>query len=143
MEYTREIAAACASIGARLLDRYDPNWVDHIETERLDMSDGESCIIGQLYPSPEGDYYGAILAKFEGDPRWRDAVDVLAAEHSDLFEEMRYQGEFPDRFLGFNVPDPDDIDDYDIDEMNWFGWLDDAWQSEIRHRRDEAVFQKA
>lgn len=35
--------------GAMMLDWVMPGWVERINTERLDMKDGNWCILGQLY----------------------------------------------------------------------------------------------
>lgn len=47
MSFTTLVAA-----GVDLLDTYDPKWFEKINTETLDMSNEDDCILGQLF----GDY---------------------------------------------------------------------------------------
>jgi hypothetical protein len=42
-------AAARVARGAALLDRLRPDWADIVNTDRLTMTDGHYCIVGQLY----------------------------------------------------------------------------------------------
>lgn len=35
--------------GVALLDATEPGWVHRINTEKLDVSHGEACVLGQLY----------------------------------------------------------------------------------------------
>jgi hypothetical protein len=38
-----------ASAGFKLLDEHEPDWFMHLDTERLDISDGCDCVLGQLH----------------------------------------------------------------------------------------------
>jgi len=38
-----------ASRGAQFLDEKDPGWFTKIDTRTLDISDGNACVLGQLY----------------------------------------------------------------------------------------------
>ncbi len=44
-------AATAVARGAAYLDRVRPAWRSEIDVERLDISDGGDCVIGQLYGS--------------------------------------------------------------------------------------------
>ena len=52
------IAWVVARRGERLLDRVQPDWRDKVDRERLCMSDGCDCILGQVY----GDYNDGLIA---------------------------------------------------------------------------------
>lgn len=39
--------------GAKVLDEYLPKWYDTLDPMRLDISNGETCVLGQLYPDIE------------------------------------------------------------------------------------------
>ena len=38
-----------AKAGATLLDIVRPGWADQVSPERLDLSDCQACVLGQLY----------------------------------------------------------------------------------------------
>lgn len=68
---------------AVLLDGTMPGWADKIDVDKLDMDDGENCILGQLY----GDFTAAprnLKCYTDGSYRWAfDAgasLDDWAAE---------------------------------------------------------------
>ena len=42
--------------GAALLDAQVPNWRDRIDVDRLNMSSGENCVLGQLYLNEYGEH---------------------------------------------------------------------------------------
>lgn len=37
--------------GVEILDREEPGWVNHLNTDTLDISSLENCVLGQLYGS--------------------------------------------------------------------------------------------
>ena len=43
--------------GAKLLDSVDPDWYKKVKITTLDMSNGNVCVLGQLYD----DYYEGLL----------------------------------------------------------------------------------
>lgn len=58
MTTATERAIAAASAGASLLDRLEPKWFTLVDTDRLDIDDTNTCILGQVY----GDYYDGLRA---------------------------------------------------------------------------------
>ena len=52
----QKIAAYLASMGAKYLDDYMPDWRDRVNEEYLSMASGQSCILGQVF----GDYEAGI-----------------------------------------------------------------------------------
>lgn len=45
----REKARIAVAKGATLLDRKMPNWHQKIDLSRLDLANGEACVLGQLF----------------------------------------------------------------------------------------------
>jgi len=136
MSYDEEVAARCASNGALLLDQYDPNWYLHIDLEDFDISNGCRCILGQLYGDNTRDRYQdyvTILHEKFSDYRWQQLTLALSTDYYDLFRRLN-KNEFPDAFLGFDVP-------WGLEEdpsSKWYDWLEQSWVSEINVRRGSA-----
>lgn len=68
METITETPEQRVARGAALLDERVPGWRANIDTDRLDMTDGSQCVLGQLAPMITGgqwDSYGdAVTALF-------------------------------------------------------------------------------
>jgi hypothetical protein len=134
MNYSPDTAAATASIGARLLDRYDPNWYEHIDIDTLNMYRGQYCVIGQLYmPGTHVFAYEEALSALFLDPKWYNPIALLADEEKTLYQALSDEEHtYPVAFLGFDVPFGEDEDDVD----QHYAWLKDAWIAEIDFRRE-------
>lgn len=68
---TRDEIAAAAAVGAALLDRVEPGWAERVESERLDLRDVQTCVLGQVYGSfSEGSevVFGAVFD--DQDSEW-------------------------------------------------------------------------
>lgn len=48
-----------AAAGAAWLDKHVPDWLNQIDTGRLDLADCSACMLGQIYR----DYWNAPLVK--------------------------------------------------------------------------------
>ena len=46
---TFEAARGRAEAGARLLDDHDPGWAAGVDPGRLELADGQACVLGQLW----------------------------------------------------------------------------------------------
>ena len=46
---TLDAARARAARGADFLDGANPGWAAHVDPDRLELSDGRSCVLGQLH----------------------------------------------------------------------------------------------
>ena len=51
MATTNAVLKARVERGAALLDAEEPGWAPRIDVPTLDISDGEHCVLAQLYPS--------------------------------------------------------------------------------------------
>ena len=47
------LAAKAVARGARLLDKIMPGWDKKIDLHDLDLSDGSTCVLGQLFDEPQ------------------------------------------------------------------------------------------
>ena len=52
MAVTDQVLKARVERGAALLDAEQPGWCERIDVPTLDMRNGCSCVLGQLYPAP-------------------------------------------------------------------------------------------
>jgi len=90
--------AAAVARGAGLLDQLFPGWLDRVDLDRLDLSDPDGCLLGQMYGS-----YGLALSVlrisevtaadygFQASTRWhpRRQFAVLTAAWRDLITSRR------------------------------------------------------
>lgn len=76
---TIHLAIERVNRGAQLLDRQNPSWMDRVFPQRLQMSSGRWCIIGQTY----GDYdsVGIPFGMDSLDTDVADEVQDKAVEH--------------------------------------------------------------
>lgn len=86
--YPRTIKAA-----AKFLDKHEPGWADRVNLDRLDMNEGHTCILGQVFmsqaePALDGDGFGFAVTKFGWEKvdvsdkifGWHAPVDVWTKE---------------------------------------------------------------
>lgn len=57
--------------GAKFLDAVRPNWTDDIDLDRLDLQDGDNCILGQLF-----DDYSRVGGVTGSTHEWRHWADL-------------------------------------------------------------------
>lgn len=94
-------------LGIALLEaKYGVDWVEHIDTSTLVMSDGERCVLGQLYHVNAAD-------------TGRDGFEVG-------IDELGLEGDYEAQKYGF---DRDDLGGVEYRD------LQDAWVAEIAQRR--------
>jgi len=70
----QKIAAYLAGLGAEYLDSYAPDWRDRVDEQRLTMSSGQSCILGQVF----GDYEAGINQIYRARARDEEYVDITS-----------------------------------------------------------------
>ena len=73
--------------GARLMDRILPGWHNQVDLDKLDMSSGSMCLLGQTF----GIHHERCLAQEMYPEEYKEALDKTCAEGSD----------FRDKFKGF------------------------------------------
>ena len=107
-----------AAQGAAYLDDADPGWYRHVEADSLALSDGQSCILGQLH----GDFrLGLIRAHL---------LNLSSAPRANLS---------PVRLGFFAVRGADPA----VEALD-YDYLDQAWREEVLRRQaeDAASFEE-
>lgn len=56
-----------AKAGAQFLDTMFPGWCDYISIEKLNLSDAETCILGQLYGEYSNGLYELELEMWDAE----------------------------------------------------------------------------
>jgi hypothetical protein len=84
--------------GAQLLDEEKPDWVEKIIPDRLNMSNGNFCVIGQVY-GEYGEYVGVPFGVGYGSEAGEEVTpqaiengfltDVEASDHRNLDKDER------------------------------------------------------
>jgi len=79
---TAEYAVSC---GVAVLDELSPGWADSVDVDTLDVSNGDVCILGQLF----GDYLtGCDMLHLRGDAPARCGFNVVVdKEETDATAE--------------------------------------------------------
>lgn len=49
----RRLARAAVARGTKVLDKIMPGWAGKIDLSRLQLDDGEECVLGQLFDEPQ------------------------------------------------------------------------------------------
>lgn len=73
-------------LGALLLDRLRPNWFREIDLRTLNLSNGEFCMLGQLFDAKSAhvngfDYVARWLADYRGLSIFDDTIDDWFARY--------------------------------------------------------------
>lgn len=108
-------------LGALLLDRLRPEWFSEIDLDKLDLSHGECCVLGQLFDFESAyvngfAYIAELLADYRGLSIFDDTIDGWFAGY------------------GFFATG-DDRDRYHLFSMDsLWALLTPLWMSEVRAR---------
>ncbi|WP_095511485.1 hypothetical protein [Rubrivirga marina] len=82
---TLDAARARAARGAALLDDRDPGWADRVDPGSLHLSDGEACVLGQLWGEYRQGLGRARVLDFSSAPgRFVSPVDLGFQAVGDL-----------------------------------------------------------
>jgi hypothetical protein len=126
---TPEQAYAAARKGAAWMDAHCPTWVDEIDTEKLDLSDLELCILGQTAECLVPEDSGARACS--PDAGCEVCAEPLDYHHvtSYYWAEIEDAGETVGS-LGFSAPITARADTMETD----YEMLTIAWRQIIRER---------
>ena len=87
-------AAGRARAGAALLDAEDPGWASRVDPARLELADGQACVLGQLHGEyRRGLFRGRILGASSAPSRFVSPVDLgfqATREGGDEAERLDY-----------------------------------------------------
>ena len=109
---TLDAARARAARGAALLDDRDPGWAERVDPGALHLSDGEACVLGQLWGEYRHGLGRARVLDFSSAPgRFVSPVDLGFQAVGDLG---------------------------DAAEALDYTFLTRAWRDEVAHRQPEA-----
>ncbi len=111
----QKASTACVNRGAKLLDKEYPGWEKKINLTKLDTSDYQCCVLGQLY----GDFELGLIR-----------LDLL---DSFIEDKVSYYGFYPYDFLS--------NDDYQF-EIKTIKYSNALWKSAIKTRRNKTKVSK-
>jgi hypothetical protein len=95
---------------ALLEESYGPDWVEHIDLEKLHMADMNRCVLGQLYGEDDTD----------GRTGYEYGIEVLGVERRGSFT------------FGFDI---EDVDQSISANSAAYAELKDVWAEEIEAAR--------
>lgn len=109
--------------GAKWLDKNEPGWADKIDPDKLDMTTGQHCVLGQVF-----------FDRTDPDS-WDNGFDIgLKA----LMEDKGDKGEI-DAYYGFNEYGEEENDLEPEDTNQFWSLLAEGWLRAARERANHVV----